>query len=192
MGFYPEKIEARCASALHGETMSGASCATAASFACGCYARFALDIDPEAAAVAAIDFRSNGCGFMIAATAVLAEAFHDTPLTDLHGLNSTDLLGRIQAALDAFPPERHQCAQIPIDALRAAFADHRARRITEFAGERALICTCFGVGEDTIEHAIDHPSVGTVDDVGSLTRAGTGCGSCQMLIQEMLDARELS
>jgi NifU-like protein len=76
-------------------------------------------------------------------------------------------------------------------ALRAAFSDHRARLIGEFTGERALVCTCFGVTEETIERYIAGGAAESVDDVSKATRAGGGCGSCRMLIQEMLDiARE--
>ena len=74
----------------------------------------------------------------------------------------------------------------PIDAIRNALAAFRAEKISEFHGESPLICTCFGVTEEIIEaHAATAVSV---EEIGDATNAGTGCGSCRMLIQEILDA----
>jgi NifU-like protein len=84
--------------------------------------------------------------------------------------------------------DRRQCADIAIEALHAAFAHLRSRRIEEFTGEKALICTCFGVSEETIETNIRVRHLKTVDDVADACNAGSGCGSCRMLIDEMLDA----
>jgi NifU-like protein len=72
--------------------------------------------------------------------------------------------------------------------LQDAFADFRAFQIEEFAGEKALICTCFGVSEERIEKAITENNLQTVEEVGEFCRAGTGCGSCQPLIQEIIDS----
>lgn len=82
------------------------------------------------------------------------------------------------------------CAETAADALRSAFATYRNRQVAEFIGERALICSCFGIGEDVIEAALRDPEVHSLDDLMDTTRAGTGCGSCRMLLEEMLDARE--
>jgi NifU-like protein len=57
-------------------------------------------------------------------------------------------------------------------------------------GEAALICTCFGVTDDRIREMIASRRARTVRQVGELTNAGTGCGSCQMLIREILDGAE--
>lgn len=82
------------------------------------------------------------------------------------------------------------CAETAADALRSALAAYRDRQVAEFIGERALICSCFGIGEDAIEAALRDPEVHSLDDLMDTTRAGTGCGSCRMLLVEMLDARE--
>jgi assimilatory nitrate reductase catalytic subunit len=42
----------------------------------------------------------------------------------------------------------------------------------------ALICACFGVGENTIKEAISCGKAKTVEDVGKQLKAGTNCGSC--------------
>ena len=96
--------------------------------------------------------------------------------------------GRETERFGEFPPDRHQCATVCIEALRGAFADFRIRQIEEFQGEKALICTCFGVSEETIESHIRKCRLETVDEVARACNAGSGCGSCRMLIQEIIDA----
>ena len=41
-----------------------------------------------------------------------------------------------------------------------------------------MICACFGVGENTIKDAISSGSAKTVEEIGTLLKAGTNCGSC--------------
>lgn len=128
---------------------------------------------------------------MVAAADVLAEIVGENDIADLHGLDRNGLVDAVAAAVEGIPDERGQCVDVCIEALRAAFAELRRRRVEEFAGERALICTCFGVSEETIESLIARNRPTSVDEVTAACRAGGGCGSCRMLIQEMLDAREI-
>lgn len=128
---------------------------------------------------------------MVAAADVLAEIVGENDIADLHGLDRNDLVDAVTAAVEGIPDERGQCVDVCIEALRAAFAELRRRRVEEFAGERALICTCFGVSEEAIESLIARNRPTSVDEVTAACRAGGGCGSCRMLIQEMLDAREI-
>ena len=128
---------------------------------------------------------------MIAAADVLAKSLVKKNLTDLHGLDNTDLSKNIFDKLGEFPSNRLECVTSCIEAIREAFAQHRARQIAEFQGEKALICTCFGVSEETIEKMILKNSLETVDEITGVCNAGGGCGSCRLLIQEMLDARRI-
>lgn len=42
----------------------------------------------------------------------------------------------------------------------------------------ALVCACFGVGENTIKDAITCGKAKSVEELGKLLKAGTNCGSC--------------
>ncbi len=53
--------------------------------------------------------------------------------------------------------------------------------------EDKLICTCMEVYKSTIVKAIKEKGLKTVEEVGDVTDAGTGCGQCQDEIQEILD-----
>ena len=126
---------------------------------------------------------------MLAAADVLAERVIKHRLVDLHGLADADLHDQITNSLGEMPFDRRQCIDACINALHSAFADFRARQIEEFGGERPLICTCFGVTEEIIEQQIEEKSLETLEQVTRVCNAGGGCGSCRMLIQEILDTR---
>lgn len=160
-----------------------------ASFVCGSFVQFSVSVDAESKSVAAAGFQTNGCGFMTAAADVLVEAVKGRRLGDLHGLARPELLAEIEARLGVFTENRRHCADCCIDALAMSFANYRTKQIEEFQGEKALICTCFGVTEETIELQIDAKSLNTIEEVTQICNAGGGCGSCRMLIQEMLDTR---
>ena len=50
-----------------------------------------------------------------------------------------------------------------------------------------VICHCLEVSREEIENAIREKGLKTVEEVGEVTNAGTGCGGCQEQIQEILD-----
>ena len=118
---------------------------------------------------------------------MLADQVIGRRLGDLHGLVPADLVTQVEGAVEPFPPNRLACLTAAIEALKAAFAGVRAKYVAEFQGERPLICTCFGVTEDTIETCIARNHLISVDEVAERCKAGGGCGSCRMLIQELID-----
>lgn len=162
----------------------GTCLGTDANFSCGSVVRIGLVIDPQSRIVRNARFKTNGCGWMIASAEVICEFLDGKELAALHGLSDSEMLNR----LGPVELEREACVSASIAAAKAAFADFRSRQVEEFSGERALICTCFGVTEEQIETLINKNGLSTVEQVGRATNAGTGCGSCRMLIQEIIDA----
>ncbi|MDR2126596.1 MAG: (2Fe-2S)-binding protein [Prevotellaceae bacterium] len=49
------------------------------------------------------------------------------------------------------------------------------------------VCHCMDVSRGDIIKAIKELNLKTVEEVGKATEAGTGCGGCQPVIQEILD-----
>jgi assimilatory nitrate reductase catalytic subunit len=49
-----------------------------------------------------------------------------------------------------------------------------------------LVCSCFAVGRNTIQRAIEEQNLTDVRQVGACLRAGTNCGSCVPEIQALL------
>jgi NifU-like protein len=173
----------RFAATIDGSNAFGKS----AALDCGTYVSYELYIEPITKVIEKIIFKSNGCVFMIAVADVLTDGFKGRQLTELHGLANEPQ----KMILDRFgkiPSERLHCVDAVIASLKSAFADFRRRKVEEFAGEKALICSCFGVTEEALEQVVSQNTVITVSQVGQLCRAGTGCGSCQMMIQEIIDS----
>jgi sulfite reductase beta subunit-like hemoprotein len=73
----------------------------------------------------------------------------------------------------------------PLELLEEAAAPGTAAELMDLADD-AQICNCNTVSKGTILAAIraGHRSVGVL---GECTRAGTGCGSCQPLLQQLLN-----
>ena len=185
MAVYPKKIELRAFAPQHAVLGSDSVvCGRSASFVCGCYVSFSITTDkPKTSA----SFSSNGCGYMVAVADILAETVTEKGVSELHGLDRGELISEVVREIGVLPSQRVHCAEVCVEALRNAFAALRERRIEDFRGEEALICTCFGVSERVIDEFIALNTEVTVEMVADSCRAGGGCGSCRMLIQEMID-----
>ena len=190
MPFYPSRVNDRFTAPSNAGVASDANAeGTSASFVCGSFASLSLRIDEEAGLIDEAKFQTNGCGFMISAADVISGWLRKKAFAELHGLQDADLLQIVRDELDIFPDDRTQCAAIVFEALRSTMAAYRRHRVEEFQGEKALICTCFGVSEETIAAAIVENRITEIDEVMEICRAGSGCGSCRMLIGELIDSR---
>ena len=87
--------------------------------------------------------------------------------------------------------ESSSCATLVRDALLDAIREYSNAARDDWAGDEALICTCFFVSERTIEREIQTRSLTTVAEVTRACNAGGGCGSCHQLIQEILATNDL-
>jgi assimilatory nitrate reductase catalytic subunit len=56
--------------------------------------------------------------------------------------------------------------------------------VTEDVGP--IVCSCFGVGRETLRRVIKEQRFSQAQQVGSCLRAGTNCGSCLPEIQVLL------
>jgi NifU-like protein len=191
VSFYPKKINERFQNPRFAGKISGANgIGTNATFICGAVLRLQLKIDPKTKEILGAGFQTSGCGFLIASADALAERIVGRKLTDFHGLEKGNLESEIENVLGKFELNRFHCVELPIKALQDAFTDFREFTLEEFTGEKALICTCFSVSEEQIETSVKGNNLQTVEEVGDFCNAGTGCGSCQQLIQEIIDSSQ--
>lgn len=188
---YPPEISNILTELRHSGGESGNAVGSDANFSCGSFVRFRLNIDRELGTVKNAGFTSNGCGYMTAAAEIVSREISGKKLAGLHGLDDNTFDEPLSGSIGKCPLERANCRKAVFSAVRSAFADFRSRQIEEFCGEKALVCTCFGITEEYIENAIATRGLTTIDEVSLRTNAGSGCGSCRMLIQEMLDAAEM-
>jgi len=160
----------------------------AVSFVCGSFVRFGLCVDESEKRIEDVRYSTNGCGYAIAAAETIAREFCPVSLRDLHG--TKDIARLINDCLGGFPEGREHCLETVIEAFRAALANYRARLVEEFVGEKALICTCFGVADEEIINVIEKHRITHLSELTRFSNAGSGCGSCQMLIRELIDAAQ--
>jgi len=154
------------------------------SFVCGAAARLSIEID-ESHNISEAKFRAAGCEVLIASLSVLTERIQSRSTAEAAAIAQTPeaLLAELQRSSSG----RH-CVQLACDALLTAIREYSDAARDEWNGEEALICTCFFVSEQTIEREIKQRGLTTVGEVTAACNAGGGCGSCQPLIVEMLEA----
>lgn len=157
----------------------------AASITCGAHVRFSIQVD-ERHAVSQARFRAAGCEVLIASASLLTER--------VRGLSTADA-AFVAQDVDSLVEEigaDPRCVGLACEALLDAIREYSNAARDDWAGNEALICTCFFVSERTIEREIQARGLTTVSEVTKTTNAGGGCGSCHQLIQEILETNDLS
>ena len=101
------------------------------------------------------------------------------------------VIGLTTAEAASIGAEATNCVALACDALRDAVREYSNAARDDWAGDEALICTCFFVSERTIEREINSRGLTTVAEVTRACNAGGGCGSCHQLIQEILETNDL-
>jgi NifU-like protein len=158
----------------------------AASLTCGAHVRFSIQVD-ETQAVSQARFRAVGCSVLVAAASVLTERVTGLTTAEAAAIGQTP--EALIAQLDAAGSEK--CVEMACEALLEAVREYSNAARDDWAGDEALICTCFFVSERTIEREIQAHGLTTVAEVTGACNAGGGCGSCHQLIQEILETNDL-
>lgn len=186
MSFYPQKINDRFLEPANaGKIELPSAVGASGSFVCGAALKFFLRI--ENGKIVAAKFQAAGCGFLFAGADLLCQKIKNKEFAEI-GKAVRGKQSLFAADFEKqFPARRTHCLELCIDALRAAINDYRAAKLESWNGDEALICTCFGVSETTIETAIVQNGLRSVEEVTENCNAGGGCGSCQPLILEILD-----
>lgn len=169
-----------------GSLAKPAAAGKAVNIRCASFVKFELMIEREAGKMIDAKFTSNGCGFMIAAADGIVRSVKDKRLADLHGIDEAAFLEEFRTEIGELPAERADCFAAAVEALKKALSTYRQSIVEEFIGETALICTCFGVTEDRILDLIEKNGITETSRITDITNAGSGCGSCLMLIDEII------
>lgn len=185
MSFYPSRIQEHFDAPRNvGDLLDADAIGEEGSLVCGAIVRLSLKIDAAGQTITDAKFKTIGCGFLVACASALTETIKDLTISRAASLNTdaiTDWFGGLA-------PARMHCAVLCRNALHAALADYHSARQEEWTGEdEALICTCFGVSERSIESAISTRSLCTIEQVTRACNAGGGCRSCHPLIEDILD-----
>ena len=164
--------------------------ASAASISCGAVVRVSLRVD-EAQRITAAKFKVVGCSSLVASCSVLSDALTGKTTGEAAIICQSSASLRIMMGHD-WPDEKENCLTLTSQGFLAAIINYSEARRDEWSGTEALICTCFGVSEKTIESAIQAGGLHTIAEVIKASNAGAGCRSCHPLIEDILDqiARE--
>jgi NifU-like protein len=154
----------------------------AASLSCGALVRFSIQVD-EAHSISQARFRAAGCDVLVAAASMLTE--------QVRGLTTAEAAAIGQDATLLSETNKVSCVQLACKALLDAIREYSNAARDDWAGDEALICTCFFVSERTIEREVQTRGLTTVAEVTRVCNAGGGCGSCHQLIQEILETNDL-
>jgi NifU-like protein len=156
-----------------------------ASLICGAHLRVSVQID-EMHRVSQARFRAAGCHVLVASASLLTERIAGSTTADAAAV------AQEPETLAGIIPHHEHCPRLACDALLAAIREYSNAARDDWAGDEALICTCFFVSERTIEREIQQHGLTTVREVTAACNAGGGCGSCHQLIQEILETHDLS
>ena len=172
-----------------GQVQKPNASASAASFACGSVVAFELEIDPQSKRIADARFNTNGCGFMTVAAELTADRLKDSVLPELGGIDDYFVSDIFRNAIEVEPLDRMQCLTVVNDAVRKTLSKYRNALVSEYSGESSLICTCFGLSEERITNLVNKLEIFDTETLMKVSNAGNGCGSCRLLLQEIVDDR---
>lgn len=158
--------------------------ARAGSPTCGATMSLSLSVD-EAQRITDAKFKSAGCSYLVAASSLLTERIKGKTTAEAAALgHSTN--ESITEELEGWRSDRDHCAALAGEALVSAVKQYSDSVREEWTGDAALICTCFGVSERTIENVIKSAGLRTIGEVTRACNAGAGCRSCYSLIEDIL------
>lgn len=156
----------------------------AGSITCGATLRVSLSVD-KSQRITNAKFKSAGCRYLVAASSLLTELVKGKTTAEAAVLGQSPKKSVIEQ-LSGWPADRDHCAALVCEALVSAVKQYSDSIREEWAGDEALICTCFGVSERRIENEIKAGGLQTIAEVTRACNAGGGCRSCYSLIEDIL------
>jgi NifU-like protein len=155
------------------------------SIACGDALRLHLKIDVPQDTILDARFQTFGCTSAIASSSALTEIIKGLTLDAALKITNRD----IATYLGGLPEEKMHCSVMGQEALEAAICKYRGIEVeVHEEDEGALLCSCFGVSENKIRRVIIENNLTTADQVTHYVKAGGGCGSCLVDIEDLIAA----
>ena len=158
----------------------------AGSLSCGDQLKIYLKI--ENGIVTDAKFQTFGCGSAVASSSILTEMIIGKSVEEVKKITNKDIADQ----LGGLPPEKMHCSVMGYEALEDALKGYdNYQDLEDLRNEpekvEKIVCTCFGITENTIWDAIKENGIKTVDEVTAYTNAGGACGKCRDLIQDIIN-----
>lgn len=165
-----------------GEIPDATVVAEVGSLACGDALRLYLKLD-ENDRILDAKFTTFGCGSAIASSSALTEMIIGKTLEEAKKITDKD----IADYLGGLPEAKMHCSVMGREALEAAIAKHRGEKVPDSEeDEGKIVCNCFAITDKKIERVVKEHNLTTVEEVTHFTKAGGGCGSCVMEIEDII------
>jgi NifU-like protein len=153
------------------------------SIACGDALRLHLKIQVDQDSILDARFQTFGCTSAIASSSALTELVKGLTLDQALNVTNQDIANY----LGGLPEAKMHCSVMGQEALEAAIYNYRGIPLEVHADdEGALICSCYGVSDSRIRRIIIENGLTSAEQVTNYLKAGGGCGSCLVDIDDIL------
>ncbi|MCU0533094.1 MAG: Fe-S cluster assembly protein NifU [Hydrococcus sp. Prado102] len=155
------------------------------SISCGDALRLHLKIEVESDKILDSRFQTFGCTSAIASSSALTELVKGLTLDEALKISNKD----IADFLGGLPEAKMHCSVMGQEALEAAIYKYRGIEVeVHEEDEGALVCSCFGISDSKIRRVIIENNLTTAEEVTNYVKAGGGCGSCLVDIEDIIAA----
>lgn len=153
------------------------------SIACGDALRLHLKIEIEQDSILDARFQTFGCTSAIASSSALTELVKGMTLDQALAVTNQDIANY----LGGLPEAKMHCSVMGQEALEAAIYNYRGiPLVSHEEDEGALVCSCYGITDSRIRRIIIENDLTTAEQVTNYVKAGGGCGSCLVNIDDIL------
>ena len=164
-----------------GKLMNANATGDVGSIVVGDALRFYIQVKDER--ITAAKFQVFNCQDQVGPSSALTELAVGLTLDDAAMLGPVDLCSHMGGLDPAYLPPRLWARE----GLRSAIAAYRGEELDADIELDPLLCRCHGIPYETVRQSITVMGLKTPEDVVNATGAGSGCGSCRVDLQPLLD-----
>ena len=152
------------------------------SLACGDALKLSFKLNDEKR-IADAKFQTFGCASAIASSSALTEMIKGMTIDEADQVTNQ----HIAEFLGGLPEQKMHCSVMGREALEVAIENYRTGKTSKKILEGKVICNCFGITEDEIEHVVRDSKLTTAEQVTNYCKAGGGCGGCIPQIEGIIE-----
>ncbi len=152
------------------------------SLACGDALKLTFKLNDEKR-IADAKFQTFGCASAIASSSALTEMIKGMTIDEADQVTNQ----HIAEFLGGLPEQKMHCSVMGREALEVAIENYRTGKTSKKILEGKVICNCFGITEDEIEHVVRDSKLTTAEQVTNYCKAGGGCGGCIPQIEGIIE-----